>query len=123
MKWLHSALAGALLLGASSLVFGECSRPAEPNIPNGATASLDEMKAGQKSVQAYVASTEAYLECRKAEEEKEDISQHDEENQLKIMAERTDRHNAVVDDMQALAERFNMEVREYKAKTATPDGG
>ena len=73
------------LLCGISLLFGmqsalACEYPERISIPNGTTATKEEMLEGQRGVKAYVATMEAYLECIVDEEKKarnaiEDLSQ------------------------------------------------
>jgi hypothetical protein len=103
-------LTTALLL-TSSLSIAECSRPTAPELPDGATADMPAMVDGQKAVKAYVAGTEAYLDCLVAETpEAGGVADPDAE------IERVDKHNAAVDEMDAVADKFNEEIREYKAR-------
>ena len=57
-----SGLALALLMAAAANA--ECTYPKEPsNMPDGATATQDEMVAGMKAVKEYNAQVTAYLSC------------------------------------------------------------
>lgn len=67
---------------------------------------------GQKAVKAYVAGTEAYLDCLTAE----DTEASEEANPDAELA-RVNEHNAAVDEMEKVAAEFNEEIREYKEKT------
>ena len=98
-----------LLLAQSA--FAECSRPTAPDLPDGGSSDLEAMVEGQKAVKAYVAETEAFLACLTAEGEAA-IETETEEQQLA----RIERHNQAVDEMEAVAGKFNEEIREYKAK-------
>lgn len=104
-------IASAILLLATSTAFADCSRPTAPELPDGATSDLETMVAGQKAVKAYVAETEAYLDCLTAEGEAA-VEEETAEEQLA----RVEQHNAAVDEMEAVATAFNEEIREYKAK-------
>ena len=104
-------IASAILLLATNLAFAECTRPTPPQLPDGATSDLETMVAGQKAVKAYVAETEAYLDCLTAEGE----AAVDEETPEEQLA-RVEEHNQAVDEMEAVATDFNEEIREYKAK-------
>jgi hypothetical protein len=99
-----------LLLGAST-AFAECIRPTAPTLPDGEVAELEAMVAGQKAVKAYVAETEAYLDCLNAE----DAAGGDAEPAEAKMA-RIDEHNSAVDEMESVATTFNEEIKEYKEK-------
>ncbi|MDJ0877421.1 MAG: hypothetical protein QNI86_02360 [Halieaceae bacterium] len=104
-------ITGLLFLLATNLAFAECDRPIPPQLPDGASADLETMVEGQKAVKAYVAATEAYLDCLN----EEGAAAADEETPEEQLA-RIELHNKAVDDMEALAAAFNEEIREYKAK-------
>jgi hypothetical protein len=108
MKFVFSAL----LMLLSSSGFAECSRPDAPTLPDGEVSDLATMVEGQKAVKAYVAGTEAYLECLSEENEKSSEELAEEE-----IARRVEMHNAAVDDMEKVAAQFNEEIREYKAQS------
>ncbi len=103
---------GLFFLLASNLVLAECARPQAPQLPDGGTSDLETMVEGQKAVKAYVAETEAYLDCLN----EEGAAVADEETPEQQHA-RVELHNQAVDDMDAVADAFNEEIREYKAKT------
>lgn len=73
-----------------------CTRPDSPEIPDPSTAVTPQMIKAKNDVQAYVDTAEKYLKCN--------IS--------------TAQHNAMVDEMKAVAEKFNQAVRDYKARMA-----
>lgn len=79
----------------SALSFS-CTRPTPPEIPDPATAVTPQMIKAKNDVQAYVDAAEKYLKCN--------IS--------------TAQHNKMVDEMKAVANKFNQAVRDYKARMA-----
>lgn len=101
----------AILLMASSMSLAECERPAAPELPDGDTSDMQAMVDGQKAVKAYVAGTEAYLDCLTAED-----TQAGAEENPEAAAARIEVHNAAVDEMEQVAAEFNEEIREYKEK-------
>ena len=105
-------LFSAILLLVSSLSLAECNRPAAPVLPDGDTADMQAMIDGQKAVKAYVTGTDAYLDCLTTE----DTEAGAEENPDATLA-RVNEHNAAVDEMEAVATKFNEELRAYKAKS------
>lgn len=104
-------LASLILIFSTQAVFAECSRPTAPQLPDGETSDLEAMVEGQKAVKAYVAATEAYLDCLNAEGEAAAETETPDEQLARI-----EEHNSAVDDMEAVAGQFNEEIREYKAK-------
>lgn len=113
-----------LSLAIVSLMFSSplalaCDYPQRVKIPNGATATKDEMIDGQRAVKDYMASMDEYLACIDKEEKDtlatmSEIS--DEEREVRAAA-LVKKHNAAVEEMELIAARFNEEVRAYKAKS------
>lgn len=93
-----------------------CEYPARVQIPDGATATHDQMIAGQRDVKEYVAAMESYLECIVAEEKAQrasmdSLSSEDEQLREDMLNKK---YNAAVDEMETVAARFNSEVRTFK---------
>ena len=101
-----------IILFSSGIALAECSRPAAPQLPPGATSDLETMVEGQKAVKTYVADTEAYLSCITAESEAAAETETPEQQLARVA-----HHNEVVDEMEAVAGKFNDEIRAYKAKS------
>jgi hypothetical protein len=95
-----------------------CDYPSKVTIPNGSTASQEEMIEGQRGVKKYVSDMEAYLECI-VEEEKaaraaiEELKPEDEQQREDLL---TKKYNAAVDEMEQVAAKFNVEVQTFKAR-------
>ena len=111
------AIATAILFVAP--VAFACDYPKRANVPIGATASTEKMLAGQKSVKAYMAAMDEYLECIDTEEENSvaalvDVS---DDELARRGAAITKKYNAAVTEMELIAARFNEEVRAYKAQS------
>ena len=95
-----------------------CDYPTRVLIPNGSTATKDDMLTGQRGVKAYVGDMEAYLECI-VEEEKVAVARMDEmepEEEQQRQDLMNKKYNAAVDEMERVAAQFNAEVQAYKAK-------
>ena len=95
----------------ASPLFAECPYPDEVGMPDGATATNDQMVDGQKAVKAYMAEMDAYLKCM----DKEDAALDEEQLTPELQSLRVEKYNAAVDVMEATAAAFNEQVREYKA--------
>ena len=111
-----SAIAAAILF-ASPLAFA-CDYPSRADLPDGTSANSDEMMAGQKSVKAFMASTEEYLVCIE-KEEKEAVAALIEPGDEELASRKSavdKKYNAAVEDMELIAARFNEQVRAYKAQ-------
>ncbi len=95
-----------------------CGYPDRVTIPNGSSATKDEMVAGQRGVKKFMADMETYLSC--IEEKDKDIRAGFEEADPIVEAQRDEmlfkKHNAAVEEMETVAARFNEEVRTYKAR-------
>jgi hypothetical protein len=95
-----------------------CDYPTRVPVPNGSTASQEEMIEGQRGVKQFVADMEVYLECI-VEEEKaaraaiEDLKPEDEQQREDML---TKKYNAAVDEMETVAAKFNVEVQAYKSR-------
>lgn len=90
-------------------------------IPNGGTATKEDMLEGQRGVKKYVADMEIYLECI-VEEEKvaraamEDLQPEDEQQREEAINKK---YNAAVDEMERVAAQFNAEVQAYRARESS----
>jgi hypothetical protein len=124
MKLLIAAAAlAALTVGP---VRADCPYPSPPDkMPDGNTASLNDMMTTKKAVSDYDAAISVYLDCIKHEHEDALAKGGDKLND-KQKADldhiETQRHNAAVAQLQSIADRFNEQVRMYKAKNAKKDG-
>ena len=122
MKMLFALAAGAALAGP---VYADCSYPTPPDkLPDGNTATLEEMVTAQKAVKEYDKAINAYVECLKLEQQAAETKAGDKEKmtpEQKADMERLERllvqkHNAAIDQLQSVADRFNEQVRVFKAK-------
>lgn len=109
----------SLLFGAQSAF--ACDYPERVQIPNGTTATKEEMLDGQRGVKTFMADMEVYLECIVDEEKMalaaiEDINPEDEQQREEMLNKK---YNAAVDEMERLAAQFNVEVQAYRAKESS----
>ncbi len=118
-KYFQLILASTLL-AAAPLAFA-CDYPARPEIPEGSSASKEEMIAASKAVKAYQGDMTGYRECIDAESTAAiaelEIGEADEEaiNNSKLAAAK--KYNASVDDEEMVVALFNEAVRAYKAQS------
>lgn len=118
-KLMFAALTTCTLL-AAPLAGAECTYPQKPaRLPDGATATLEEMIAGQKSVKQFDADVTAFTKCldEQAATELADPNLTDEQK-AQIKARQATQNNAAVDEVSELAGRFNEQLRAYKARQA-----
>ncbi len=96
-----------------------CDYPERISIPNGSSATKDEMVAGQRGVKKFMADLEEYIACIEEEKDKKNranIEEPDPIDQALRDEMLIKKHNAAVDDMEKVAAQFNEEVRTYKAR-------
>jgi hypothetical protein len=84
-------------------------------MPDGATATREQMLAAQAQVRAYQAAMNEFVACIDSEDEAAGEQAPGEFKSL--MA---DRHNAAVDEMQGVAAAFNEQLRAFRAANPTP---
>lgn len=112
--WVLAALMGASLANA------ECVYPKAPaGIPDGATATEQEMVDGMKAVKAYNNEVTAYLSCLDMEMQARIDAAGAEapaDQVAQIKAIQAKRHNAAVEELESHAARFNEQVKLYKAR-------
>jgi hypothetical protein len=113
-KLKKTAVTLAMLFAAQSAF--ACDYPQRIDVPNGTTASKEDMIAGQKSVKSYMSSMEEYLACIEGDEAQAVLSLGDIDESAK--RQRADlfnkKYNAAVEEMNLVAEEFNVQVRAYK---------
>ena len=117
MKALFAISALAALAGP---VYADCSYPPPPaKIPDGNTATMQEMLDGKNAVTQYNKDMNAYVACIKLEHETAVTTAGDKLTpQQKADMEKIEvqKNNAAVDQLQSVADRFNEQIRIYKAK-------
>ena len=111
---------------ATAAAYADCPYPQAPTkLPDGATATLEQMVAGQKEVAAYQKAINDYTACIDKElddniaKEGDKLKPKDKEQMQRMEAQK---HNAAVDQLQSVADRFNEQVKVYKARTADKKG-
>lgn len=117
---LVSGLLLAGLLGAG-FANAECVYPKAPSsIPDGSTASEQEMIDGMKAVKEYNNEVTGYLNCLDMEMQARIDAAGAEapaDQIAQIKAIQAKRHNAAVEELEANAARFNEQVKAYKTRT------
>ncbi len=115
-KIIKTAVATILTFSASIAL--ACDYPSTPkDLPNGATATKEEMLEGVKVIAKYQEKMETYLSCIEADEvvALQAISDDDEAKaQRKVMFDK--KYNAAVDEQTRTVEEFNAQIRAYKAR-------
>ena len=101
-------------IGYAQFVLSDCFYPKmKVDIPNGSTATMEDMVATQKDFKAYNADMDTYLDC--LDDELSKISE-DFEGYKDIKRISDDKYNAAIDQLTKAAEEWNQAVRGYKAQ-------
>ena len=120
MKSLFALAATAAL--AAGAAYADCPYPAAPTkFPDGATATKEEMLAGSKSVTEYNKAVTEYVACIDKEVDDAIAQAGDKikpEQKTDMQRVETQKHNAAIDQLQSVADRFNEQVKVFKAKAA-----
>lgn len=110
-----------VLAAMTSPAWADCSYPKAPaRMPDGNSATRDEMVATQKLVKQYQTDMTTYLDCIKAEHQTalgKDASMSDDQKQS-LTARYTQKNDAAVDEAHDVANRFNEQLRVFKAKSS-----
>jgi hypothetical protein len=118
-----TVLAGLLAVAAAH---ADCTYPKAPTgLPDGATATQDEMVNGMKLIKEYNSQVTAYLGCLESEmntriEAAGPDAPAEQVEQIKAI--HTKRHNAAVEELEANAARFNEQVKVYKTRDKDKKG-
>jgi hypothetical protein len=111
---LGAAISGILL--ASPAGAAECAAPGQaPIIPDGALATVDQMKTAHTAVQSYVNTLQAYQDCLEAQIKMAPKTAKPEELQ-----KMRDQGNAAIDQATSLSNNYSEQVRAYKTRAVTP---
>jgi hypothetical protein len=105
-------------------VFADCTVPPDSVVvPDGASATKDDMIAAQHAVKDYNDAVKNYIDCLGKEMDARLAAGGDkmtDTDRKKINSEYGARQNTVVDEVQKVADKFNVELRAWKAKNAPP---
>jgi hypothetical protein len=111
----------ALAALAAGPAYADCPYPAAPSkIPDGATATMEDMLAGQKAVKEYDKAIGEYVACIDKEVKDSEAKAGDQlkpEQKADMEKVETQKHNAAIDQEQSVADRFNEQVKVFRART------
>lgn len=119
MNKLTRLLAVAALLTAAPAALA-CDYPAKPNnMPDGNTATKEEMLEGVKMINAYQEAMNTYLSCIEADEvvAAQALDADDDEGKARRQELFNQKYNAAVDEQTVVVEEFNAQIRAYKARS------
>jgi len=114
-------LAGGL---AAAQAHAACNYPVAPGkFPDGNQASKDEMLAAKGQVVQYNKDMETYLTCIQGEYDAKVAAetQATPDQKAEMARVQDQKHNAAVQELQSVADRFNEQLRVWKAKNQTAE--
>jgi hypothetical protein len=131
MRELIAITATAVL--SAGTAYADCSYPTPPDhIPDGNTATMQEMVEAQKAVKEYDKAINAYVACIQLERDDaigklakpgETPTAEQKKAMQDMQRVEIQKHNAAIDQLQSVADRFNEQVKVYKAKNADKSKG
>ena len=116
---MNRLLIAALACLAAGAAQAACIYPQAPEkLPDGRTATFEEMLAAQKAVQQFNDDINSYNSCLDLEMAAyEKSGQYDENRLAELRKMQAMRNNAAVDQVQTVADEFNEQLRIFKART------
>jgi hypothetical protein len=114
MRVSTSCLVAAVAIGFASATIA-CEQPAAVAVPDGKTATREQMLAGQALIRTYQQGMNDFLACIDGELAAEGEQAPDEFKSLMVS-----RHNAAVAEMEGVAAAFNEQLRAFRAANPTP---
>ncbi|MDB5395815.1 MAG: hypothetical protein JWM91_3321 [Rhodospirillales bacterium] len=115
MRPFHHVITAAafLALTAAPAFAADCAQPGPaPVIPDGATATLDQMKTAHEAVQSYANSLQSVQDCYEAK-----IKLGQKNTKPEELQKMRDQGNAAVDQAKALGDAYSAQVKIYKTRT------
>jgi len=107
-------LAAAFILSGEAFA-DNCVAPAMPEVPEGATATLEEMIAGQKDVKTFQADAQAFRQCLEEQLSSLKAAAADgDDDAAAAFKTATDAYNGSVAAEEQVAGDFNTQIRAYK---------
>ena len=118
---IRNAIACCILLACPATY--ACDYPQRPTIPNGSTASKDELMLAKEDVSTYLAGVDEYLTCIETDETAAVAALDDPDPaELKRRDEVLEKKFDAANDEKALVgEQFKLQVRAYNAARKTAD--
>ena len=95
-----------------------CDYPHRANVPDGTSATQEQMIDGQRGIKAYMAAMEEYLSCIESAEQDtvagaDDIDEAAKQQRIEMFNKK---YNAAVQEMNLVAAEFNVQVRAFKER-------
>ena len=104
--------AAALIAAIAAPAMAECSKPGvAPVMPQGATATKDEMLAGKAALQKYVNDLQGFQDCIEQQ-----IKSAPKETKSNVLQGWRDQGNAAIDEANAQSAVFSAQLKAFKAR-------
>jgi opacity protein-like surface antigen len=116
MRRIHIALCTAafLAVAASPAFAADCAQPGPaPAVPDGATATVDQMKTAHAAIQSYANTLQSVQDCYEAK-----IKLGQKTTKPEDLQKMRDAGNAAVDQAKSLSDAYSAQVKVFKARTA-----
>jgi len=119
MNSIRNTVLGLVLVSPFSMA-SDCTAPDTPQLPNGATSTMEQMLGGQKAVKTFQTANLEYMACleenlKATEEAAKAASDEEKETAQATYDQAVETYNAAVSKEEEVAGQFNTEIREYKA--------
>ena len=113
----RKAITGLIVILASPFALA-CEYPATPHIPDGASASKDDLLTAKADVQDYIAAVDEYLNCiESAEKEAVAAMDNPSPEELQRRDEMLNKKFDAANEQKVLVgEQFNQQIRAYNQK-------
>jgi hypothetical protein len=108
---LRIVAAAVLSLFVAGAAEAACLAPAPPGVPDGKTATADQMSDASAAVKQYLKMLEGYQACIKQMDADAPAGTTDEQRNVWLT-----QYNNAVDKMEEVANAFNVQLRLYKAR-------
>ena len=117
------AMLTVMILGllAAGVARADCVAPDDPaQVPDGSTATREQMLAAQKATRAYDTAVQTYGDCLKQEQDAKVAAAGGDkmkpDARAKMANDYAQRYNVQVDKLHAMADKFNEALKAWKAK-------
>ena len=118
MRRIHHILSAAALFAvvASPAFAADCAQPGPaPVIPDGSTATVDQLKAAHQAVQSYVNTLQSVQDCNEAK-----IKMSPKGTKADDLQKLRDAGNAAIDQAKAISDAYSAQVKVFKGRAPVP---
>ena len=106
------AIAAVVAFAALPAAASDCAVPGQaPVIPDGTTATVDQIKEAHTAVQSYVNLLQSYQDCVEAK-----IKMSPKNTKPEALQKLRDSGNAAIDQAKALSDNYSAQVKAFKAR-------